>query len=72
MNKEYKEIWYEVFISDEHGSITIENFNTLKEAKSYRVQFIKENPDMRGKIWIDKWGSKEKYGQPEQLEHCSI
>jgi len=70
--KQYKEIWYEVFISDEHGSITIDSFNTLKEAKIYRKQYLKKHPEDKGTVWIDKWGSEDGECDCEQLEHCSI
>ena len=71
MNK-YKEIWYEVFISDEYGSISIESFDTLEEAKKYRKQYLKKHPEDKGNIWIDKWASKDGGWDCEQLEHCSI
>jgi hypothetical protein len=52
---ENKNVWYEVFYSDEVGTKTLEICETLSEAKE-RQKFFHEIYD---RVYIDKWTMDE-------------
>ena len=50
--------WYEVFISNEYGSRTLEICDTLKEAKEFKQNFAENSlgiDNWEGTLHIDKW-----------------
>ncbi len=48
-------VWYEVFISNETGTRTLEtSFDTLEEAKIFKIKKEK-NIDKDSTLHIDKW-----------------
>ena len=51
--------WYEVFISNEEGSRTLEIFDTVEEAKAYKEDLFKRGgmaiAYSRSTLHIDKW-----------------
>ncbi len=46
--------WYEVFISNEYGSRTLEICDTLKEARVFKEDIFRKI-DGEGTLHIDKW-----------------
>lgn len=53
-----KKVWYEVFISNEQGTRTLETFDTIPEARDFKKNF-EENElgltNWEGKLYIDMW-----------------
>lgn len=59
--------WYEVFITDEKGSRTLEIYDTLKEAKAFKENMTKKKTYTRT-LHIDKW---QDMGNPEIVKRIS-
>ena len=47
--------WYEVFISNEKGTRTLETFDTVEEARAFKEDLFRKIDDNEGTLHIDKW-----------------
>lgn len=62
-------VWYEVFISDDiEGTRTIESFDTLEEAESFRDDYKTTHEGVE--VFIDSW-SEEHVGPLPRYPGCS-
>ena len=60
------ENWYEVFLSDDElGTITLDSFDDFEEARAFETQYLKDNPDAMGKVWIDQWEAEDETSEPK-------
>jgi len=52
-------VWYEVYISDEAGSRTLENGICTSYEEAKKIKAVEEFRLAKGHIHIDKWTNKE-------------
>jgi len=64
-------VWYEVFISDNEGTQTIQICDTLKEATEYKKHFentLLGKEGWEGTLHIDKWKNIENPTKIQEIE----
>jgi hypothetical protein len=62
-NEFYYEVWFEIFITKENGTTqTISSVNNYNEIHEEMNRLYQINPDNRGKLNWDVWGSLDKEG----------
>jgi len=61
-----KKIWYEVYISNEQGTRTLEtSFDTIDEAKAFKENIFRKIDDNERTLHIDKWQDLD---NPKRIE----